>query len=164
MRLLSCVPILSGESFPRRRKGGANRFGLHRSLCGFAADRDRRPPFRFCKEEKSGCGGEAPLRNPSLQTSNNQRAPARQNLQQSVSPKVFLAKRRNNQRFPTGSLTTLHCLSAFRLHRRRRRQLRTQPPGLLQTSKLLNFQASTKKPLAWGQGLFGSAGGSLRAP
>ena len=25
---------------------GANRFGLHRSLCGFAADRDRRPPFR----------------------------------------------------------------------------------------------------------------------
>ena len=27
-------------------RGSANRFGLHRSLCGFAADRDRRPPFR----------------------------------------------------------------------------------------------------------------------
>ena len=27
-------------------RGGANRFGLHRSLCGSAADRDRRPPFR----------------------------------------------------------------------------------------------------------------------
>ena len=25
---------------------GANRFGLHRALCGFAADRARRPPFR----------------------------------------------------------------------------------------------------------------------
>ena len=27
-------------------RGGANRFGLHRSLCGSAADRARRPPFR----------------------------------------------------------------------------------------------------------------------
>ena len=27
-------------------RGGANRLGLHRSLCGFAADRARRPPFR----------------------------------------------------------------------------------------------------------------------
>ena len=40
-------PILSGENKDRKdAKGGANRFGLHRSLCGYAADRARRPPFR----------------------------------------------------------------------------------------------------------------------
>ena len=39
--------MLSGENENRKdARGGANRFGLHRSLCGFAADRDRRPPFR----------------------------------------------------------------------------------------------------------------------
>ena len=27
-------------------RGSAKRLGLHRSLCGSAADRDRRPPFR----------------------------------------------------------------------------------------------------------------------
>ena len=40
-------PIVSGEN--RNRKDatvGAKRLGLHRSLCGFAADRDRRPPLR----------------------------------------------------------------------------------------------------------------------
>ena len=40
---------LSGENGDRKDATmGANRFGLHRSLCGFAADRDRRPPFRVC--------------------------------------------------------------------------------------------------------------------
>ena len=36
-------------------KGGANRFGLHRSLCGFAADRDRRPPFRALSVSWTPC-------------------------------------------------------------------------------------------------------------
>ena len=39
--------MLSGENENRKdARGDANRFGLHRSLCGFAADRDRRSPFR----------------------------------------------------------------------------------------------------------------------
>ena len=45
------VPITVRENlqtfFSRKdAKGGANRFGLRRSLCGYAADRDRRPPVR----------------------------------------------------------------------------------------------------------------------
>ena len=48
----------TGEPIAKRKDArvGANRFGLHRSLCGFAADRDRRPPFRalglFIKERR----------------------------------------------------------------------------------------------------------------
>ena len=39
--------VMSGENGNRKdARVGANRFGRHRSLCGFAADRDRRPPFR----------------------------------------------------------------------------------------------------------------------
>ena len=47
--ILVCNNSVRGKLGPQRRKGGANRFGLHRSLCGFAADRDRRPPFRALK-------------------------------------------------------------------------------------------------------------------
>ena len=46
------------QSCRKDARGGANRFGLHRSLCGFAADRDRRPPFRalpFSRELHSSC-------------------------------------------------------------------------------------------------------------
>ena len=44
---------------------GANRFGLHRSLCDFAADRARRPPLRALwpfikKRRKVGVWGGAP--------------------------------------------------------------------------------------------------------
>ena len=37
-----------GEVFRKDAKGGANPFGLHRSLCGSTADRARRPPVRAC--------------------------------------------------------------------------------------------------------------------
>ena len=42
----SSINSARGKLGPQRRKGSANSFGLHRSLCGFAADRARRPPFR----------------------------------------------------------------------------------------------------------------------
>ena len=50
---------------PQRRKGGANRFGLHRSLCGSAADRARRPPFRAfsIKIIRRGCGAKPHTQN-----------------------------------------------------------------------------------------------------
>ena len=68
--------VVSGENWNRKdARGGANRFGLHRSLCGFAADRDRRPPFRavWSLLKKKGRGvGQSPTNKtklPSFQTS-----------------------------------------------------------------------------------------------
>ena len=58
--------VSNSEKMDENRKdarGGANRFGLHRSLCGFAADRSRHPPFRTLSLIVYGTG-----RSPSLKT------------------------------------------------------------------------------------------------
>ena len=47
---------------------GAKRLGLYRSLCAFAADRARRPPFRALSVPTEMCGN-APPRKPGFQAS-----------------------------------------------------------------------------------------------
>ena len=58
--------IRSGENGNcKNARGGANRFGLHWSLCDFAADRDRRPPFRALSGKRIiMMWGSAPPRTP----------------------------------------------------------------------------------------------------